>query len=294
MNDGAMNDGTMNDGTMNDGMMSDGMMSDGTGSNAPLDRGFRAPELGPLAWAALVARWVEVARASRAIAPELAQLRDSIPHLIAIEATTAALGELWRIPEVDRPHARALAEVTVRRAAAELDLLWRGEEWPEEILLACEAAETALKSAVYAGLSALVVAGPRAVEVPALDLGFDPADPSTHAGTLASMPPGSIAMPGEPVCWWSGRPAPRALEPERAFCLEERAAPLQVYRGLDERGRFTHDTLAPITGELLPGLPMLVPILLDGVRIGSFLRPQSEWSALQRAAMDGRDLLPVR
>jgi hypothetical protein len=254
-----------------------------------------AAELGPLAWAALVARWVEVARASRAIPPELAQLRDSIPHLIAIEATTAALGELARVPELDRPHARALAEVVIRRAAADLDRLWRGEEWPPEISDACEAAERALGRAAYAGLEALVVRGPGAMVVPALDLGFDHGDPSTHAGTLAAMPPGSIAMPGEPICWWSGRPAPRLTDDGGPRDLERRQnfAPIQVYRGLDERGRFTEDTLAPITDELLPGLPMLVPILLDGTPIGRFLHAEQAWLAMQRAAMAGRDAIPV-
>lgn len=255
-------------------------------------------DLGPLAWTALVARWVEVARASRAIPPEFAQLRDSIPHLIAIEATTAALAELARIPEVDRPHARAVAEVTVRRAAAELDRLWRGEEWPQEITDACEAAERALQRAVYAGLDAIVVTGERAFEVPELDFGVDVDDPSTLRGTLAAMPPGSLAMPGEPICWWSGRTAPKFTEPmgaplPREVVLVRNAAPIQVYRGLDERGRFTSDTLAPISADLLPGLPMLVPILLDGTPVGRFLHGRDAWRAMQRAAMDGRDTIPV-
>lgn len=266
-------------------------------SDAPTDAGASA-ELGPLAWAALVARWVEVARASRAIPPEFAQLRDSIPHLIAIEATTAALGELSRVPEPDRPHARAVAEVTIRRAATELDRLWRGEEWPNEITDACEAAERALQRAVYAGLEALIVTGESSLEVPELDLGLDPNDPSTVRGTLAAMPPGSLAMPGEPICWWSGRAAPRLLdfaEPDGAarLVIERNAAPIQVYRGLDERGRFTSDTLAPISADVLPGLPMLVPILLDGTVVGRFLHGRDAWRAMQRAAIDGRDAIPV-
>jgi hypothetical protein len=261
--------------------------------------GARDGELGPLAWAALVARWVEVARASRAIPPEFAQLRDSIPHLIAIEATTAALGELASVPEVDRPHARAVAEVTIRRAAAELDRLWRGEEWPSEISDACEAAEQALQRAVYAGLDALVVTGDRALEVPEFDFGLDPGDPNSLRGTLAAMPPGSLAMPGEPICWWSGRGRPSfaATHDDRATAdrleLVRNAAPVQVYRGLDERGRFTSDTLAPISAEVLPGLPMLVPILLDGTLIGRFLHPRDSWRSMHLAAMDGRDTISV-
>ena len=104
----------------------------------------------------------------------------------------------------------------------------------------------------------------------------------------------SIAMPGESVAWWSGRAAPR-VPPEAApqLSTERGNAPLQVYRGLDERGRFTSDTVAPITDELLPGLPMLVPILLDGVAIGRFLHDADAWLAMQRAALDGRASIPV-
>jgi hypothetical protein len=265
--------------------------------------------LEPIAWIALVARWTELARASRAIPITATRLRDSVSHLIAIEATTAALGELSSVPEAERPHARALAEVTIRRAAGELDRLWRGEEWPDELLDACEAAEHALRRALYAGLEALVVPGTEAIEVPDLMLGFADEDPATHRGTLAAMPPGSIAMPGEPVCWWCGREAPGISRDAAAglagtglagtglagtgLALVTRAEPLQVYRGLDERGRFTADTLAPITDELLPGLPMLVPLLLDGVRIGRFLQPRDAWRSMQRAALAGRPSIPV-
>jgi len=265
------------------------------------------PPLEPIAWIALVARWTELARASRAIPVTETRLRDSIAHLIAIEATTAALGELTQVPEIDRPHARALAEVSIRRAAGELDRLWRGEEWPVELLDACEAAEHALRRAIYAGLEALVVVGPEPFEVPEFDanppangtrdlaLGYAESDQSTHRGTLAAMPPGSIAMPGEPIAWWCGRAAPFGADGSLPSGLAHvvHTEPLQVYRGLDERGRFTADTLAPITDELLPGLPMLVPLLLDGVRIGRFLQPRDAWLAMQRAALAGRPVIPV-
>ncbi|MBI1304919.1 MAG: hypothetical protein GC172_14215 [Phycisphaera sp.] len=273
-------------------------MNDGTDARADGPKGDESGrDLGPLAWAALVARWVEVARASRAIPPELAQLRESVPHLIAIEATTAALGELVRVPEIDRPHARAVAEVAIRRAAGELDRLWRGEEWPEEFVEACEAAGRALERAAYAGLAALVVTGDAALEVPRLGLGFDRDDPATHRGSLAAMPPGSLAMPGEPVCWWVGREAPlvpaEAAEAASRLAVVRDIDALQVYRGLDERGRFTADTLVPITADVLAGLPMLVPLLHDGTPIGHFIRGEAEWRGMQRAAMDGRATIPV-
>ena len=81
-------------------------------------------QLEPIAWIALVARWVEIARASRAIPAENSRLRETVAPLIALEATTAALGELTRLPESERAHARVLAEITVRNCAAAFDRLW--------------------------------------------------------------------------------------------------------------------------------------------------------------------------
>jgi hypothetical protein len=267
----------------------------------------RTPDqLDPISWIALVARWVEVARASRAIAGEHPRLRDSIAPLIAIEANTAALHELTRIAEPDRAHARALAELSIRSAAGELDRLWRGEEWPEELHAACATAERALRHAVYAGLEELVVTGDAPFEVPEWSgvpadadggeadggRGGSAEDDRPQRGTLAAMQPGTIAMPGEPVAWWCGRPAPRIDE---VAPLERRTAaePLQVYRELDERGRFVADRIASIEDDVTAGLPLLTPLLLDGVRVGRFLQPRDTWLAMQRAALGGRATLPV-
>lgn len=246
--------------------------------------------LEPIAWIALVARWTELARASRVIPAENTRLRDSVAPLIAIEANTAALGELARVPEDARAHARDLAEISIRGAASELDRLWRGEEWPEEFLAACEAAERALRHAIYAGLEQLVVIGDGALEVPELGLGLTESD-EVQRGTLAAMPPGSLAMPGEPVAWWCGRVAPTIVHPRLA--RQSASAPRQVYRELDERGRFVADRLRSIEDEVCAGLPMLTPLLLEGNRIGRFLHPRDAWLTMQRAALGDRATLPI-
>lgn len=256
-----------------------------------------APEpLGPLAWTALVARWVAVAQASRTAGGADPRFAASVAPLVAIEATTAALGELASIEARDRPHARSVAELAIRRAAGELDRLWRGDEWPDELHAACEAAERALRLAVYAGLEELVVAGGAAIEVPALALGIDGHGSDAAPGTLAAMPPGTIAMPGEPVAWWCGRKAPAT--PDGLPLLRRHArAPRQVYRALDERGLFTTDTVVDLAGAdeggLLAGLPLLTPLLLDGARVGRFLQPEARWLEIQRRALGGRARLEV-
>lgn len=257
-----------------------------------------SPEpLGPLAWTALVARWVAVAQASRSTGGADPRLAASVAPLVTIEATTAALGELLSIDACDRPHARAVAELAIRRAAGELDRLWRGDEWPAELHAACEAAERALRLAIYAGLEELVVAGEGAIEVPSLGLGIDGHGDDAAPGTLAAMPPGTIAMPGEPVAWWCGREAPALPDGAPPLRRRHARAPRQVYRGLDERGHFTEDTVVDLAGdgegELLAGLPLLTPLLVDGARVGRFLQPEARWLEIQRRALAGRARLAV-
>ncbi|RLS25421.1 MAG: hypothetical protein DWH74_01285 [Planctomycetota bacterium] len=264
-------------------------------------------QLEPIAWIALVARWVEIARASRAIPAENSRLRETVAPLIALEATTAALGELTRLPESERAHARVLAEITVRNCATEFDRLWndcdpsadsdpRAEDFSRLLDDALADAQRALRCAIYAGLEELVVVGEGAYQVPALALHFGETDPSTHHGTLAAMAPGSIAMPNEPVAWWCGRPAPTVDDPRLDRRLAD--APRQVHRTIDESGRFLRDRMVSILqeneGDCAPqALPLLIPLLLDGTRIGRFLHGQDELLAMQRAALAGRATIPV-
>jgi hypothetical protein len=138
-----------------------------------------------------------------------------------------------------------------------------------------------------------VVTGEGAFVVPELGLGLDAhgSDESPQRGTLAAMPPGSIAMPGEPVAWWCGRAAPEAGDPRLVRRMAD--APIQVYRELDERGRFVRDRIASIELDVEAGLPMLTPLLLEGIRIGRFLHPSDAWLAMQRAALGERNAIPV-
>ncbi len=284
--------------------------------------------LDALGWTALVAGWVELARASRALPASHAQLRESIAPLITLEANTAALRELSRVIVEERPHARALAELSIREATNALHRLWSTSVCPPEILNACRVAQDALRLALYAGLEELVVVdmdvihrdvmhsdemhrdGGGAFVVPDLGLDFDHECPRTHRGTLACMAPGSLAMPGEPIAWWCERDAPTislshqlaaplvAIDGETiAAQLQRRPAayPRQVYRTLDEHGFFREDIVAPLDAPPPPrALPMLVPLVLDGVVIGRFLHDAAAWTRMQRIALNGATHLPVR
>ncbi len=237
-----------------------------------------------MTWLSLLGKWVDFAKASRALPGfgEAGRWKEAVPAIIELQATIWALRDLAAIPPADRAFARDRAEVLLRRSSGVIDEVWAGEPLPAEIIEMEADAIVALREALYAGLVELVWPGPGPYEVPAVDLG--PVE-----GTLAVMPPGSLAMPDEPIAWFTERD-PISIP----GCVARPAArPRQVYRELDIEGRFVADLVAPLEGDLPPGLPMLVPISLAGAPIGRFMHEREEWLALQRGAFAGRETIPV-
>lgn len=248
------------------------------------DAGGRTLAVRELAWAALLGRWIEFAKASVALPTDGdgGRWRASIVPFIELQAIVWALGELHEIPAADRAVARDRAEVHVRKASAALDSAWRGVPMPEAILELLDDATIALRESIYAGLVEVVWLGPGAFEVPEVPLG-------DIAGTLAIMPPGSLAMPNEPVAWFTER-EPIAI-PGCTARPAKRAR--QVYRELAPDGRFVRDVVAPLEWDIPAGLPMLVAISIGGTPVGRFTTDRARWLELQRGALAGRDVLPV-
>lgn len=244
------------------------------------------------AWAGLLGGAVELAQSTLAL-PEGAEgerWRRSVPPLVDCMALRLALGELGRVPPPDRPAARDLAAVSLRRAAGELDSIWRGEPMPEAILEIAEDAERALQASVYAGLRLARLVDASAATSPAW---MPRLDPDWVAGegeafarsSAAAMAPGTLVLPGSPVAWWTACPDPR-LDAER-FRIEEVPSPLQVYREIDDAGRFRGDLCCGL--DALPaGMPLLVPLRLDGTPIGSFPIDETSWRQAQMAALGER------
>lgn len=247
-----------------------------------------------MAWVALLGRWIEFAKASVALPDDgdEGRWKRSVTPFIELQATVWALRELAELAEEDRPVARDRAEVTVRRANATLSGVWGSHPMPGSILELIEDAEVALRTAIYAGLQEIIWEGEGAYEVPPLP-GVVDDDDEAPRGTLALMPPGSLAMPGEPIGWFTERPA---VELPGCVTRPARAA-TQVYREIDEAGQFVRDVVAPLEGDIPAGLPMLVAHSIAGLAVR---RPRhapethrSEWLALQRGGMAGRSTIPV-
>ncbi|MDZ4755666.1 MAG: hypothetical protein SGJ11_14360 [Phycisphaerae bacterium] len=244
----------------------------------------RALAVRELAWAALLGRWIEFAQASVAFPDDDqgGRWKRSVMPFIELQATIWALRELGEIDPRDRPFSRDRADVMVRRASAALSRVWGDVPMPPELAALQDDATVALREAMFAGLVELVWPGPGVLDMPAVEVG-------APAGTLALMPPGSLVMPGEPVGWFTER-EPIVVEGCVARSVPR---PRQVYRQLDAAGFVARDVIAPLEGDIPPGLPMLTPLSIGGERVGRFRIAEAEWRAMQRHAFGTRSVIPV-
>jgi hypothetical protein len=245
-----------------------------------------------LTWTALLARWMEFAKASVAIprGHDGPRWRASVPAVINLQAVAFALGDIARVDARDRPFARDQAAVIIRDAARDLARTWRGAAMPAGLREIVEDARTAHAASRYVGATELLwnggAGGAEVLVMPEV-----PLDDAT--GTLAAMQPGTLVMPGEPVAWWVGRDGGPIASALPACAPHEPAVPRQVYRQLDDEGMIVGDVLAPVTADPEPGIPLLVPLFEDGAPIGRFTHEPGAWEERQRKAMR-EPTVPVR
>lgn len=234
------------------------------------------PEL--LAWTALLGHWIDLVKAGTGMPAtgEGEMWQASLEPIITLQATSFALGELGTIDELDRALARDRAEVLIDSAVEVLEATWGAVHMPGTLREIEASAREALQQAVYAGLRWLRWNGPGAWEVPEME------QPDTQ-GTLAIMQPGTIALPGEPVAWFTERPIP-GIDPRLEVVPGE---PVQIQR-IFEEGVVTHDRITTLDARII-GVPLLVPMSLSGRAIGHFTVQREEWLNTQREAM-GNDL----
>lgn len=243
--------------------------------------GTEAPRAGAdLAWMVLLGRWMEVAQAAVALPPDAEgrAWRASIPSVIELQAVTFALADLASLAPEDRAVGRDRAAFLIERAAARLDAAWRGVPMPAPVLEMLSDASLALAWSAYVGATELMWPGPGEFIMPSVQV---PADPS---GTLLVMQPGTIVFPGQPVAWWVGRDG-SDLERHLSACASAVTdRPRQVYRVWNDDGRFAGDEMRFVLEEPAAGMPLLVPITVDGECVGALRADPVQWLAAQRAA----------
>ena len=271
-------------------------VSDSRPSRVPPGDGSDLPTA-VVTWATLLARWTALVKAGEGLvmaAPDDADARRwraSIPDIVTLQSVTFALGDLESVADVDRSIARDRADLAVTESCGRLDELWRGLEMPPALLEVASDARQAVQLAVYAGLQWVVNATAVPWRMPEIEPDLD-----RSMGTLALMQPGTLALPGSPVAWWTECKLPAGLRDEIESgqgTLEVRSGPpVQVYRQVDEQGRLVRDVVEGL--DTLPvGMPLLVPICLDGEPIGRFTVEAGAWAKANDAALAGVDPLPV-
>jgi hypothetical protein len=242
-------------------------------------------------WTMLLAQGVELAKASVSFpaGDDGDRWRESVAPLVEAQAVRHAISHLASLPIAERPLARDLAAVWIRRAASSLDSIWRGEPMPEVILEIVEAADEAVAHSVYAGLRMLRLSPNASPCWLPDDSGLEAlAENPSGRSTAAAMAPGTLVLPGSPIAWWATREDPMIRESFRDVEIATAVRPVQVYREVDEQGRFGGDLVADLL-ELPAGMPLLVPRWLDGEPIGSPPIEASRWRQMQVVALGERE-----
>jgi hypothetical protein len=229
------------------------------------------------AWTVLIAQAMRMAAVARTLPMDAAgdRVRHGVPWLVQLMAVELAMDRLAELEPSARPYARDQAELLLQQACERLRERWHAEPMPVFMLEAMERSRAALARSLYAGLSGLRWNGERPMVIPAwTEVVREP------GGTLAVMEPGTVALPGECVAWWTER-EPLAC---RGCVQASLSAPVQVYRVFDPDGRFLQGREIPLHEPLIAGMPMLVPLWLDGKPVGSLQREPVAWLAMQRRA----------
>ena len=106
-----------------------------------------------MTWTALLARWMDFARASLVLPPDATgeRWRASVTPVITLQAVTFALAELGRLVAEDRPLARDRVEVLIDRSAGDLADIWRDAAMSETLREIIEDARAALAASARTG-----------------------------------------------------------------------------------------------------------------------------------------------
>ena len=242
-----------------------------------------------LTWAALLARWTEMAKSAVALPTEGegGRYRRAVAPAIGLQAVTNALGEIDRVDPQERAFAIDRAEVSIRTHASELHEIWSGQDLPPTVRELIEDAADALELALEAGAEWLVesdtLVGPHpgALGEMLIGLGFN--------GDALVPSPGVPLFRGAPAIFAKdragGQPEDESLAALMAFARslegdagEPALVPYgrQVYRQFDfAKGGPVRDLIAPLNADLPPGQPLLVPIVRAGELCPVPLPPRS-------------------
>ena len=236
-----------------------------------------------LTWAALLGRWLDLAAASTALTEEQdgPRWRLSLSSLVTLQAIVFALEEFDQLPRGEQPVALDRSEVLVNDARMQLEETW-GPAMPAALQEALDDAEAAIDAIEGGMVWILLHGGDEPLHVPVFT-----GTPCSRfeGGTLALALPGTVLMPGSPIAWWIGRREPDLLEQCHPVHVELHARPLQVWRVIDEEGRFIEDRVTDLDDMVDAAMPLLAPLMIDGQRHAEEVMDAATWSAHQEERM---------
>ena len=211
-------------------------------------------------WAALLGRWMDLARAARALdGHDNGPWQRALPSIITYEALAQALPHLGDLPIRERSLALDQAQVLLEARRADMEDAF--EDLPQVVEEAELAAEAAIEQSRGSFVWTILWEGPGPLAMPAIS----GAPASSTEGAVAMMLPGTLALPGEPVAWWVGRNEPMlgcGVAGCQAVPLDE---PLQVWRKFDQQGGAIEDRVRSVNDDgPAGGLPLLVPRVAGG------------------------------
>lgn len=232
----------------------------------------------PVTWATLLAGWVQYAQSAVALPRDEQgqRWRDSVAPTIALHAHAMALGEIDRVAPEDRALAMDKSELGIKEHAAALNTIWRAEPMPASISELIQDAKDAWEVALHEGV-VWVVKSPRFRSFHPGDLAEMLLD-AGFIGEVLVATPGVELFTGAPaaICRenFGGEPGPdivRMIDAYLHACDGEVDHPqiirpvCQVYRQFDFlAGGAQRDVVAPVTGDLQSGQPLLIPVVSGG------------------------------
>lgn len=214
----------------------------------------------PLTWASLLAHWMDLAKAARAINPAWDR---AMPALITFDAITAAMQ--WIDHLSDEEQAYALDEASVLLEARLHDLEAMFDELPAPLSEAAHQARSSIEMARLELVWQIVWEGPEMLTMP--HVSGVPAS-NRDGGSTALMLPGTLALPGSPIAWWTGRHEPM-LEQGIAGCRAMATThATQVWRVFNDCGEMVEDRIRIVSDQGPEGgIPLLVPHVVDGAHL---------------------------
>jgi len=220
-----------------------------------------------LTWSSMLAKWTEFAKASTAL-PEDGDgphWRACVVPIVNMQAMIAALGELDQLPRAQRPVAIDASETLLREQVAMIHEAWAGEVIPDALRELMEESRQTLFNARHTGLEWRIAA--ERCTAPDLQPMAERIVAAGFTGDLHAARPGATLFRGAPLAFFS---PPMDLDPPAECESVEVVGPRQCYRQMGKvSGAPYQDLIAGPGDPLLPGLPLIAPLVRRGEFIAS-------------------------